>query len=138
MHMLFGEEHIRRYEETDGKVGFDWGDHGAKILILTTIGRKTGQERKNALIFEETPDGGYAIVSSNGGAPAHPSWHHNLVANPEVQVQIKGDKFKARARVTHDEERAALWPKLAAVWPDYNEYVKRTDRQIPIVVLERI
>jgi deazaflavin-dependent oxidoreductase (nitroreductase family) len=134
--MLYGDEHIRRYEETDGEVGFEWGGHGATILILTTTGRKSGKERKNALIFQEV-DGGYAIVSSKGGAPDHPDWHYNLEANPEVKVQIKGDKFKARAHVASSEERAKIWPKMVKVWPDYNEYVKKTDREIPVVVLER-
>jgi deazaflavin-dependent oxidoreductase (nitroreductase family) len=134
--MLYGAEHIKRYEETDGAEGFDWGDHGAHILILSTIGRKSGEERKNALIFREV-DGGYAIVSSYGGAPKNPDWHFNLEADPNVKVQIKGDKFAAKARVASDEERAAIWPKMAEVWPDYNEYTKKTDRIIPIVILER-
>jgi deazaflavin-dependent oxidoreductase (nitroreductase family) len=135
--MLYGDEHIRRYEETDGEVGWEWGDHGGTILILTTTGRKSGKERKNALLFQEVP-GGYAIVSSNAGAQDHPDWHYNLDANPDVKVQIKGDKFNARARVAGSEEREKIWPKMVEVWPDYNEYVKKTDREIPIVVLERV
>ncbi|WP_328328715.1 nitroreductase family deazaflavin-dependent oxidoreductase [Kribbella sp. NBC_00382] len=134
--MLYGAEHIERYEATDGAEGYDFGDHGAEILILTTVGRKSGEERKNALIFREV-DGGYAIVSSAGGAPAHPGWHFNLEADPNVKVQIKADKFAAKARVASDEERAKIWPKMAEVWPDYNEYTKKTDRVIPIVILER-
>jgi deazaflavin-dependent oxidoreductase (nitroreductase family) len=134
--MLYGAEHIKRYEETDGAEGFDWGDHGAHILILSTIGRKSGEERKNALIFREV-DGGYAIVSSYGGAPKNPDWHFNLEADPNVKVQIKGDKFAAKARVASDEERAKIWPQMVEVWPDYNEYTKKTDRIIPIVILER-
>jgi deazaflavin-dependent oxidoreductase (nitroreductase family) len=134
--MLYGAEHIKRYEETDGAEGYDWGDHGAHILVLSTIGRKSGEERKNALIFREV-DGGYAIVSSYGGAPKNPDWHFNLEADPNVKVQIKGDKFAAKARVASDEERAAIWPKMVEVWPDYDEYTKKTDRIIPIVILER-
>jgi deazaflavin-dependent oxidoreductase (nitroreductase family) len=134
--MLYGAEHIKRYEETDGAEGYDWGDHGAHILILSTIGRKSGEERKNALIFREV-DGGYAIVSSYGGAPKNPDWHFNLVADPNVKVQIKADKFAAKARVASDEERAAIWPKMVEIWPDYDEYTKKTDRVIPIVILER-
>ncbi|NEA37530.1 nitroreductase family deazaflavin-dependent oxidoreductase [Streptomyces sp. SID13031] len=134
--MLYGAEHIKRYEETDGAEGFDWGDHGAHILVLTTVGRKSGEERKNALIFREV-DGGYAIVSSYGGAPKNPDWHFNLEADPNVKVQIKADKFAAKARIASAEERAAIWPKMAEVWPDYNEYTKKTDRIIPIVILER-
>ncbi|MDX6264607.1 MAG: hypothetical protein QOH84_6295 [Kribbellaceae bacterium] len=134
--MLYGAEHIKRYEETDGAEGYDWGDHGAHILVLSTIGRKSGEERKNALIFREV-DGGYAIVSSYGGAPKNPDWHFNLEADPNVKVQIKGDKFAAKARVASAEERAAIWPKMVEVWPDYDEYTKKTDRIIPIVILER-
>jgi deazaflavin-dependent oxidoreductase (nitroreductase family) len=134
--MLYGAEHVKRYEETDGAEGWDFGDHGAHILILTTIGRKSGEERKNALIFREV-EGGYAIVSSYGGAPKNPDWHFNLEADPFVKVQIKGDRFAAKARVAGDEERARIWPLMAEVWPDYDNYTKKTDRQIPIVILER-
>ncbi len=134
--MLYGQEHIERYEATDGVEGYDFGDHGAEILILTTVGRKSGVERKNALIFRAV-EGGYAIVSSYGGAPKNPDWHFNLEADPNVKVQIKADRFAARARVATDEERARIWPLMAEVWPDYDNYTKKTDRQIPIVILER-
>jgi deazaflavin-dependent oxidoreductase (nitroreductase family) len=134
--MLYGPEHVKRYEETDGEVGYDWGDHGAHILILTTIGRKSGEERKNALIYREV-EGGYAIVSSAGGADAHPAWHFNLEADPDVKVQIKADRFAAHARVATDEERARIWPLMTEIWPDYDTYTTKTDRRIPIVILER-
>ncbi|MGW4063750.1 nitroreductase family deazaflavin-dependent oxidoreductase [Amycolatopsis sp. NPDC004747] len=134
--MLFGDEHVRRYEETDGEVGHEWKE-GVPTLVLTTTGRKTGQERKFALIYQEV-DGNAVIVASKGGAPNHPGWYLNLVEHPEVGVQIKADKFKARARTTSGEERAKLWEKLAAVWPDYNSYAEKTDREIPVVVLERL
>lgn len=134
--MLFGDEHVRRYEETDGEVGHEWKE-GVPTLVLTTTGRKTGQERKFALIYQEV-DGNAVIVASKGGAPNHPGWYLNLVEHPEVGVQIKADKFKARARTSSGEERAKLWEKLAAVWPDYNSYAEKTDREIPVVVLERL
>jgi deazaflavin-dependent oxidoreductase (nitroreductase family) len=134
--MLFGDEHVRRYEETDGEVGHDW-EKGAPILILTTKGRKTGQDRKFPLIYQEH-QGNYVIVASKGGAPAHPGWYLNLEANPEVRVQVKADKFTARTRTAVGAERDELWSKMAAVWPDYDEYQKKTDRQIPVVVLERV
>lgn len=134
--MLFGDEHVRRYEETDGEVGHDWQE-GVPALVLTTKGRKTGQERKFALIYQLV-DGNAVIVASKGGAPNHPGWYFNLAADPEVGVQIKADKYTARARTASGEERARLWEKLAAVWPDYNEYAKKTDREIPVVVLERV
>ncbi|MGP3954073.1 nitroreductase family deazaflavin-dependent oxidoreductase [Streptomyces sp. 7N604] len=133
--MLFGDEHVRRYEETNGEVGHDW-EKGAPILVLTTKGRKTGQDRKFALIYQEV-DGDHVIVASKGGAPAHPGWYLNLQQDSEVKVQVKADKFTARARTAAGEERAKLWEKMAAVWPDYNEYRKKTDREIPVVVLER-
>ncbi|ACY98072.1 MULTISPECIES: nitroreductase family deazaflavin-dependent oxidoreductase [Thermomonospora] len=134
--MLFGDEHVRRYEETDGAVGHDW-EKGAPVLILTTKGRKSGQERKCPLIYQEH-QGNYVVVASKGGAPDHPHWYLNLQADPEVRVQVKADKFTARARTAEGAERDELWAKMAAVWPDYDEYQKKTDRQIPVVVLERI
>jgi deazaflavin-dependent oxidoreductase (nitroreductase family) len=134
--MLFGDEHVRRYEETDGAEGYEWKP-GVPTLVLTTTGRKTGQERKFALIFQEI-DGNAVIVASKGGAPNHPGWYFNLSEHPEVQVQIKGDKFTARARTAEGEERAKLWDGMTKVWPDYNDYQTKTDREIPVVVLERV
>lgn len=134
--MLYGDEHVRRYEETDGEVGHDWTD-GAPILILTTKGRKTGEPRKFALIYQE--DGGdYVVVASKGGADDHPGWYKNLLKHPEVRVQVKADKFAARARTADAEEKARLWPKMTAVWPAYDEYQSKTDRDIPVVILERV
>ncbi|MTD52794.1 nitroreductase family deazaflavin-dependent oxidoreductase [Amycolatopsis pithecellobii] len=133
--MLFGDEHVRRYEETDGEVGHDW-QPGVPALILITTGRKSGQERKSPLIYQEV-DGAYVVVASKGGAPEHPAWYLNLQANPAVKVQVKGDKFAAKAHTADAAERAKLWPVMAKVWPSYDEYQKKTDRQIPVVVLER-
>src|ERR1700750_2801655 len=93
--MLFGDEHVQRYEETDGAEGHEW--QGTTALILTTTGRKSGQERKPALIYQKFGDD-YLVVASKGGADAAPTWFLNLEADPEVQVQVLGDKFKARAR----------------------------------------
>ncbi|EID53121.1 nitroreductase family deazaflavin-dependent oxidoreductase [Saccharomonospora xinjiangensis] len=134
--MLFGDDHVRRYEETDGEVGYTWMK-GTPTLILTTTGRRSGQPRKSALIFGEY-DGHHVVVASKGGAPDHPDWYKNLVANPEVMVQVKADKFAARARTATGEERATLWAHMAEIWPDYNEYQPKTDREIPVVVLERL
>jgi deazaflavin-dependent oxidoreductase (nitroreductase family) len=134
--MLFGDEHVRRYEETDGEVGHDWED-GAPCLVLTTTGRKTGEERKFALIYQEV-GGDYVIVASKGGDPKHPGWYLNLEANPEVKVQVKADKFTAKARTASGEERAKLWPVMTKVWPQYDRYQTKTDREIPVVVLERV
>lgn len=134
--MLEGDEHVRRYEETDGEVGHDW-QPGVPALVLTTKGRKSGADRKLALIYQEVA-GNPVVVASNGGAPKHPSWYLNLQANPEVRVQVGADRFTARARTAEGEERAQLWDKMAQVWPYYNDYTKRTDREIPVVVLERV
>jgi deazaflavin-dependent oxidoreductase (nitroreductase family) len=133
--VLYGDEHVRRYEETDGEEGHDW-QKGAPVLILTTKGRKTGQDRKFALIYQEN-DGDYVIVASKGGAEEHPGWYLNLQADPDVRVQVKADKFTAHARTATPEEKAELWPKMVRVWPSYEEYQQKTDRDIPVVVLER-
>ena len=132
---LFGAEHVRRYLETDGEVGYRWRND-APILILTTRGRRSGEERLRPLIFGED-DGRYVIVASQGGAPRHPDWYLNLSADPTVHVQIKGDRFAARARTAEGEERERLWRRMAEIWPPYDEYQQRTDRVIPVVVLER-
>jgi deazaflavin-dependent oxidoreductase (nitroreductase family) len=134
---LFGDEHVARYIETDGAEGYDWRN-GTKILILFTKGRKSGQERANALIFE--PDGDdYLIVASKGGTPTPPGWFLNLEADPDsVEVQVKGDRFKARPRIAGAEEKPRMWEKMTAAWPDYDAYQEKTDREIPVVVLERV
>lgn len=134
--MLFGDEHVRRYEETDGEEGHIWLN-GVPCLVLTTTGRKTGKERKFALIYQEH-EGDYVIVASKGGAETHPGWYLNLVDNPDVTVQVGADKFPAKARTASGEERAALWSTMAAVWPDYDKYQANTEREIPVVVLEPI
>jgi len=132
---LYGDEHVARYRETDGAEGYIWRND-SKILLLTTKGRKSGEERTHALIFE--PDGDDpVIVASKGGAPQHPAWYLNLKADPTVTVQIKGDVFTATARDATPEERPRMWEKLVAAWPDYEAYQAKTDREIPLVVLER-
>jgi deazaflavin-dependent oxidoreductase (nitroreductase family) len=130
---LVGDEHVARYEETDGGVGHQW--NGAPCLILTTTGRGSGAPRKVPLIYGRDGDR-YLVVASKGGAPEHPDWYRNLVAHPDVEVQVLGDRFRATARPARGEERARLWPIMTAVWPNYDVYVTRTDREIPLVVLE--
>jgi proline iminopeptidase len=132
---LFGDEHVRRYRETDGAVGHIWR-RGAKTLLLTTRGRKTGEPRTAPLIYESSPNG-YVIVASNGGAQKHPGWYRNLLRDPHVEVQVKGDVFPAEARTATGEERAELWRLAVQQWPPYDEYQTRTSREIPLVVLER-
>jgi deazaflavin-dependent oxidoreductase (nitroreductase family) len=132
----FGEEHVRRYLETDGEVGYRW-KNDSRILILTTTGRRSGEPRPKPLIFGED-DGRYVVVASQGGAPRHPHWYRNLSANPDVHVQVRGDRFRARARTASGAERERLWKRMAQIWPRYDEYQQRTEREIPVVVLERV
>jgi deazaflavin-dependent oxidoreductase (nitroreductase family) len=132
--MLFGKEHVRRYRETDGEVGHDW--QGTTTLILTTTGHRTGQERSTPLIYQRSGDD-YLVVPSKGGADTPPAWYLNLQADPEVQVQVKGDRFNARARTATPEEKPALWDIMRKAWPAYDEYQRKTEREIPVVVLER-
>ncbi len=134
--MLHGREHVERYIATDGKEGHDWV-RGAPVLLLTTIGRRSGRPYTTPLIYQPN-DGDYLIVASHGGSDSPPDWYVNLTANPQVEVQIWGDRFRARARTANPEEKPALWRKLLAVWPDYDEYQKRTRRQLPVIVLEPV
>ena len=132
--MLFGQEHTDRYKETDGDVGHDW--QGTQVLLLTTTGRKTGEERELPLIYGTNGDD-YLIVASKGGADQPPAWYLNLKADPNVVVQVKGDRFDAQAREASPEEKADLWSTMTAEWPAYDDYQKKTERDIPIIVLER-
>jgi deazaflavin-dependent oxidoreductase (nitroreductase family) len=133
--MLFGAEHVKRYQETDGEEGYAWRD-GTTILLLTTTGRRSGEQRTTPLIFREV-DGAPVIVASKGGTPEHPAWYLNLSEHPEVGVQIKGERFTARPRDATGEERQRLWKLMAEVWPSYDDYAAKTDREIPVVVLDR-
>jgi deazaflavin-dependent oxidoreductase (nitroreductase family) len=136
MSTLFGQEHVRRYRETDGEDGYIWRE-GSTILLLTTTGRTTGNESTTPLIFGLDGDNP-VIVASKGGAPEHPGWYRNLRKTPQVEVQIKGERFAARARDAQGEERERLWTLMNGIWPHYEEYQRKTDREIPVVVLERV
>jgi deazaflavin-dependent oxidoreductase (nitroreductase family) len=133
---LFGDEHVRRYRETGGEVGHDWKG-GSKILLLTTKGRKSGEPRTTPLIYENAGDA-YVIVASKGGAPEHPGWYANLAKTPEVELQVRDEVFPAHARVADGEERERLWKLAAQQWPAYDDYARKTDREIPVVVLDRV
>ena len=128
------QEHARRYVASGGQDGHIW--EGVPTLLLTTTGRRSGQSRTTPLIYGRDGDR-YVIVASRGGAPAHPAWYENLSAQPEVQLQVMADRFKARARTASAAERAKLWKTMAAIWPPYDEYQAKTTRQIPVVILER-
>lgn len=131
---LFGHEHVRMYEETDGEEGYLW--NGAPILVLTTNGATTGQTRKHALIFATEGDD-VLLVASNGGAPRNPQWYANLAQTPDVGIQVLSDRYEGRARTASVDEKARLWPRLAELWPSYDDYQAATDRDIPVVIVER-
>ena len=133
---LFGEEHVRRYRETGGGVGHDW-KRGSKVLLLTTTGRKTGKAITKPLIYENAGDA-YVVIASKGGAPQHPGWYRNLSEAPAVEVQVMDEVFDARARTATGDERERLWKLAAQQWPDYDTYQTKTERQIPVVVLDRV
>ena len=129
---LLNEEHTRRYRETDGEVGYIW--NGATTLLLTTTGRRTGQERTTPLIFARDGDD-LLVVASLGGAPNHPAWYLNLGANPSARVQVKGEVFDVVARTAGEDEKPRLWSIVTEQWPNYDVYQARTERTIPVVVL---
>jgi deazaflavin-dependent oxidoreductase (nitroreductase family) len=131
---LFGQEHVDRYVATGGEEGHDW--EGTQTLILTTTGRKSGEPRPQALIYGRHGQD-YLVVASRGGSPTHPAWYLNLDANPDVEVQVWGDRFGAHARTATPEEKAELWPIMTKEWPAYDDYQRTTERDIPVVVLER-
>ncbi len=132
---LHGPPHVERYLATDGEDGYHWRN-GTTILLLVTKGRKSGERRTHALIFRPWGDA-YLVVASKGGSDKPPAWFRNIEADPNVEVQIRGERFAARARVATAEEKPAMWATMVEAWPDYNEYQKRTSREIPVVVLER-
>jgi deazaflavin-dependent oxidoreductase (nitroreductase family) len=133
---LFGQEHVRVYRETDGERGYDW-KRGTNILLLTTKGRRSGEEHTTPLIHR-TDDDRWVVVGSQGGAPSDPGWVKNIEADPDaVEIQVKGDRIPVHASVAEGEERDRLWKRMNEVWPDYDRYQERTDREIPVVVLER-
>lgn len=129
---LIGEEHIRRYRETDGEEGYLW--NGVPTLLLTTTGRRTGEPRTSALIFGRDGDD-YLVVASMGGMPQHPAWYLNLTANPQVEIQVRADRMSAQARTAASDEKPRLWQIMRDLWPNYDEYQSRTNREIPVVVL---
>ena len=129
---LFGAEHVRVYRETDGEHGYHW--RGTTILLLTTEGRRSGESRTTPLIHR-TDGERWVVVASKGGTPENPSWYENLKANPDVTIQVKGDVLEVRASTVEGEERARLWSLMTEVWPAYDEYQAKTEREIPVVVL---
>lgn len=131
--MLFGQEHVERYIETDGAEGHEW-QPGVYTLLLTTTGRRSGAPVTTPLIYVR--DGAdYLVVASKGGADQHPDWYQNLVADPGVTIRVGSDVMKATAQTVDDQRRARVWASLTEVWPDFDDYVASTDRTIPVVAI---
>ena len=135
-------EHANRYLASGGTDGHMYrinvpgrGEITAPALLLTATGRKSGEKFIFPLFYGKDGDS-YFIVASKGGAPEHPGWYHNLLANPEVEVQVGIRKLRALARTVTGEERRRLWDKAIEFWPPYADYQRKTDREIPVVVLD--
>jgi len=135
-------EHLTLYAE-DPDRGHYWdatwagGKGPTPCLLLTTTGRKSGAARTTPLIYARS-GAGYCVIASKGGAPAHPGWYLNLQASPEAEVQVARERFRVRARVAEGAERERLWSRMAELFPPYDEYAAKTDREIPVVVLEPV
>ena len=130
---LFGTEHVRQYEATGGKVGHLW--NGTTCLILRSVGRKSGEVRKFPLIYGRDGDN-YVIVASKGGAAEHPGWYLNLLAQPQVEIQVLDRVIPVTARTGTPQDKARVWPTMTAQWPQYDEYQAKTERDIPVVLLQ--
>jgi len=130
---LIGDEHVQRYLETNGAVGHEWS--GVHTLLLTATGRRSGQARISPMIYGQDGDS-YVVIASQGGAPTHPNWYLNLTDEPAVQVQVGAKRFAAEASTAQGAERDRLWKVMTDVWPNFDVYQTRTDRQIPVVVLK--
>lgn len=132
---LRGEDHVRLYRETNGEQGYIW--NGVPTLLLTMTGRKSGLKRTIPIIY--TPwRGSYVIIASKGGSPDHPQWYRNLLEDPNVELQVKADKMRAIARTAPSPEREGIWAECVRHWPNYNIYQSRTERLIPVVVLDPV
>jgi deazaflavin-dependent oxidoreductase (nitroreductase family) len=129
----WARKQAERYEASNGAEAADL--RGRPVIVLTSVGAKTGKLRKTALMRVEH-EGTYAVVGSMGGAPRHPVWYHNLKANPQVELQDGPIKRDYTAREVTGDEKALWWERAVDVWPDYATYQTRTSRQIPVFVLE--
>jgi deazaflavin-dependent oxidoreductase (nitroreductase family) len=134
----FNQKTIDEFHAKKGRGVGMWGDH---VLLMTAKGAKSGEPITTPLVYGREDDR-YIVVASKGGAPQHPAWFGNIKTNPMVEVEVANDsgteKFKARAHVVeHREERDRLYQEMAKIWPSFLDYQKRTERLIPIVVLDR-
>ncbi len=131
---LFGKAHKVVYRMSGGRLFAKLGR--APMLLLTATGRKSGKPRTTPLLYVEDGDG-FAVVASFGGAPEHPSWYRNLEKNPKVTLQIENRVIPVTASTATPEEKKRLWPRLTAIYPDYDNYQKETTRDIPVVLLRK-
>lgn len=129
-------QQVADYEDSGGTRGNTLRDTGIPVIIVTMRGRKSGNVRKIALMRVEH-DGDYALVASKGGAPEHPGWYHNLVADPHVMIQDGPEPFDAEVRLVTGDERQVWWDRAVEVFPTYTEYAANTDREIPVFVTSR-
>jgi deazaflavin-dependent oxidoreductase (nitroreductase family) len=126
---------IEEFRANAGQVGGQF--EGAPLLLLHTVGARTGQPRVNPMMYQPVPDG-YAVFASKGGAPANPDWYYNLLAHPRVTAEIGTGTAEFRARVAEGEERERIWAAQKAAYPGFADYERKTARQIPVVVLEPV
>jgi deazaflavin-dependent oxidoreductase (nitroreductase family) len=129
----FNRKIIEEFRANDGVVGGPF--EGAPLLILHSTGARSGEERVHPLVYRSLDDG-YAIFASKAGADTHPAWYHNVVANPEVTVEVGTETKRARARVLEGAERTKVWEDQKRIMPNFAEYEANTSREIPVVVLE--
>jgi deazaflavin-dependent oxidoreductase (nitroreductase family) len=133
--MEFNRPIIEEFRANGGRVGGMF--QGSPMLILTTVGRKSGRENVSPLVY--LPDGDrYVVFGSKAGADTHPAWYYNLLANPRVKVEVGAESFEADARVTDGEERQRLFDAQVARFPAFAQYQEKTARRIPVIVLERV
>jgi len=131
----FNAKIIEEFRANGGCVGGPWS--GTTLILIHHIGARSGMERVSPLACSPRGDGRFAIVASNGGAPAHPDWYHNLKANPRIEVEVGARTFTVLAEELDDPTRAELWPKLVAESPAIGEFQARITRQIPVLMLTR-
>lgn len=133
---LVGAAHVRAYQQSGGETGYLW--NGVPTLLLTVTGRRSGTQFTSALIFGRDGSdhlGDYLVVASMGGAPRHPCWYLNLQANPQATIQVKAERKTVIARTASGAEKPRLWTIMTDLWPNYDAYQSRTQREIPVVVL---
>ncbi|MEU8050079.1 nitroreductase family deazaflavin-dependent oxidoreductase [Micromonospora haikouensis] len=129
----WNEKVIAEFRANGGRVGGQFA--GAPLLLLHTVGARSGQARVNPMMYREV-DGGYAVFASKAGAPTNPDWYHNVLAHPRVRAEIGTETVELVARVAAGEERERIWSAQKAAYPGFADYERKTDRQIPVVVLE--